>query len=87
MVVRAWKRKMQLFETRFDRFFEERQVFERGLQSEFVVAEEPGFGIAAGSEMDMPCIGAVVVELESLAAALGQDSLYTVVEVEHPGIR
>lgn len=78
---------MQLFETRFDRLFEERRVVEKGLQSEFAVAEEPGFGVAAGSEMDMPCIGAVVVELGSLAAALDQDSLYTVVEVEHPGIR
>lgn len=87
MPVQGWKRMMQLFETMSDRSFEERRLVERGLQSGIAAAEEPDSAAAAGSETSIPCTAAVVVELGSLAAALDWDSLCTVVEVEHPGIR
>lgn len=78
---------MQRSETRFDLSSEERRDVEVVLQSEIAVAEEPDSGVAAGSEMGIPYTGAVVVALGSLAAALDHDSLCTVAEVEHPGIR
>jgi len=85
--VQAWKRMMQLSETRSDQSFGERRAVERGLQSGTAVAEEPESAGAADSEMCIPCTAAVVGELDSLAAALDRDSLYTAVEVKHPGIR
>lgn len=85
MVVQAWKKMMQLFETRFDRFVEERWFVERVLQSEIADIEVHGFGVAAGSEMSILRTEAAVVKLGTQPAALDQHSLYTVVEVEHPG--
>jgi hypothetical protein len=87
MVVQSWTKTTQLFETKFDRFSGERQLVERVLQSEMADTEVHGFGVAAGSEMSILCTEAAVVKLGTQPAALDQHSLYTVVEVEHPGTR
>lgn len=76
------RRKTGLSGRRSDLSSAERPVAEEAVPSGKTVAEEAGSGKAADFAEGIQCIVAVVAKLESFAAVLGLDILYTEVGVD-----